>query len=30
MNGGSLTYTMGSEPNMEWGIGVPPPSNPDK
>jgi len=26
MNGGILTYTMGSEPNVEWGIGVPPPS----
>ena len=28
MNGGILTYTMGSEPNVEWGIETPPPSNP--
>jgi len=26
MKGGTLTFTMGSEPNTEWGIGVPPPS----
>jgi len=28
MNGGTLTFTMGPEPNKEWGIEAPPPSNP--
>ncbi len=28
MDGGTLTFTMGSEPNAEWGIEAPPPSNP--
>jgi len=28
MNGGTLTFTMGSEPNEEWGIEAPPPSIP--
>jgi len=26
MKGGSLTFTMGSKPNTNWGIKVPPPS----
>ena len=28
MDGGTLTFTMGSEPNEEWGIEAPPPSIP--
>lgn len=28
MNGGTLSFTLGSEPNMEWGVGTPPPSIP--
>ena len=29
MKGGTLTFTMGSEPNQDWGAGVPPPSIPE-
>ncbi len=26
MNGGKLSFTMGAEPNINWGIETPPPS----
>ena len=26
MQGGTLIFTMGAEPNMDWGVGTPPPS----